>query len=97
MELDETHAEAHAQLATALSYLDQADASEMHYEKATALRKDTPAAPPDESARLLGIELMQEAEEAAQYFAELSAHRRLALAQLPRLPGPLWTRADLWK
>ena len=97
VELDETHAEAHAQLATALSYLDQADASEMHYEKATALRKDTPAAPPDESARLLGIELMQEAEEAAQYFAELSAHRRLALAQLPRLPGPLWTRADLWK
>ena len=52
MELDPENAEAHFQLATALSYTDEPAESDVHYEKANALRvAGAPPPRPDEEAR----------------------------------------------
>eukprot|EP01047_Picozoa_sp_COSAG01_P044862 COSAG01_NODE_4087_length_5365_cov_5.981200_4_plen_108_part_00 len=54
-------------------------------------QRGCPPPPPDEQARLLGIELLLEAEEAAQFFGELAAHKEAATCELPQLPGVLWS------
>lgn len=96
VELNPRDAEAQFQLATALGYIDQADRSDEHSRIAMELRADTPAPEPDEQARLVATELIIAVEEAQSYFAEVTAARRTALAELPTLPATLWTRLGLF-
>ena len=92
MEIDPGDAELHFQLATSLGYVDRPEESDEHYKIALDLRSSTPAPDPNEQARLLALELVQEAEEARSFFSEVSTARNAALADLPKLPNVFWTR-----
>lgn len=71
---------------------DEHESADSHYARAQELRAaGVPPPQPDEQARLLGIELLLEAEEAAQFFGELAAHKEAATCELPQLPGVLWS------
>ena len=96
MEIDPDDAESQFQLATALGYVDRSEESDEHYKIALDLRSDTPAPDPNEQARLLALELMQEVEEAKSFFSEVSTSRKAALADLPKLPGVMWTRLEVF-